>query len=80
MNYISKLIILLQTVILAGILILALNACHSQGHNEEAVKSQTNLRRFVPTTVSDGWLNVYEKLPEQLCPSLPGSRQLWTNC
>jgi acetyl esterase/lipase len=71
MNYISKSIMLLHTVILAGILILT--ACHSPEPTEGPVKSPTDLRRFVPTTVSEGWQDVYAKLPDPTqMATLPG--------
>ena len=51
----SRITVLLQAIIIAGISILTLRPAISQEIVEGASKSQTNLRRFVPTTVSDGW-------------------------
>lgn len=62
MNNKSRITVLLQIPIIAGILIFVLIACHEP--TEEAVKSQTNLRKFVPKTISEGWQVVYEKLPD----------------
>ena len=73
MNKKSKLTVILQPVILAGILIFALTACRLQEPTEEVVKSQIDLRKFVPKTISEGWQVVYEKLPDPTQMStLPG--------
>jgi hypothetical protein len=46
---------------------------HAQELTEEATQSQENLRRFVPTTVSEGWQDIYKKLPDPTqMATLPG--------
>ncbi|MGB5481843.1 MAG: hypothetical protein WBM91_12260, partial [Eudoraea sp.] len=73
MNNKSRLIVLLQAFIIAGILIFALTACRLQEPTEEVVKSQIDLRKFVPKTISEGWQVVYEKLPDPTqMATLPG--------
>ena len=69
----SRITVLLQAIIIAGISILTLRPAFAQEIVEGASKSQTNLRRFVPTTVSDGWQDVYDKLPDPIqMATLPG--------
>ena len=64
MNSELKLPLLLQTIFIAGTLIFALIPAAAQ---------DANLRRFVPKTVSQGWQDVYKKLPDPTqMASLPG--------
>ena len=63
----------LHAFLIIGMLVFALMPVHAQELTEEAIKSQTNLRRFVPTTISEGWQDVYEKLPDPTqMATLPG--------
>jgi len=63
----------MKAFLLTGIFVFALMPVHAQELTEEAIKSQANLRRFVPTTVSKGWQDVYEKLPDPTqMGTLPG--------
>jgi hypothetical protein len=73
MNTKPKIHQVLYAFLITGILVFALMPVHAQELTEEAVKSQTNLRRFVPTTVSEGWQDVYAKLPDPTqMATLPG--------
>jgi len=73
MNISSNLHRILHAFLITGILVFALMPVHAQELTEEAIKSQADLRRFVPTTVSEGWQNVYEKLPDPTqMATLPG--------
>jgi len=64
MNNKSRITVLLQAIIIAGISIFTLKLAYAQEIVEDAIKTQASLRRFVPTTVSEGWQDVYEKLPD----------------
>jgi acetyl esterase/lipase len=64
MNIPLKLHRILLAFLITGILVFVLLPVHAQ---------EANLRRFVPTTVSEGWQNVYEKLPDPTqMATLPG--------
>jgi len=73
MNISSNLHRILHAFLITGILVFALMPVHAQELTEEAIKSQADLRRFVPTTVSDDWQEIYEKLPDPTqMATLPG--------
>ena len=73
MNKKTKLHRILHAFLIIGVMVFTLTQVHAQEHTSEASKSQTNLRRFVPTTVSEGWQDVYEKLPDPTqMATLPG--------
>ena len=73
MNAISNLHRTLYAFLVAGVLVLALIPVQAQELTDKAIKSQTNLRKFVPITVSEGWQDVYEKLPDPTqMATLPG--------
>ena len=73
MNKKTKLHRILHAFLIIGVMVFTLTQVHAQEHTSEASKSQTNLRRFVPTTISEGWQDVYEKLPDPTqMATLPG--------
>ena len=73
MNPTFKLHRILYTFLTMGILEFSLMSVHAQELTEKAVKSQINLRKFVPITVSEGWQDIYEKLPDPTkMDTLPG--------
>ena len=73
MNKKSKLHRKLHAFLIIGVVVFTLAPLHAQEHTSEAIKSQANLRRFVPTTVSEGWQDIYKKLPDPTqMATLPG--------
>ena len=63
----------LHAILTVGISIFAFMPVFAQEIVEESIDPKSNLRRFVPTTVSEDWRNIYEKLPDpEQMDMLPG--------